>query len=62
MQLLEAQYGKPMDAILRQLYEEQELGVEDIAVELNLTKGTVSRWLARFGIQTRRRTSRKVAV
>ena len=59
MQLLEAQHGRPMGELLRDLYEDQGLGVEEIGARLQLTKGTVSRWLAHFGIPTRRR---KVAV
>lgn len=55
MQFLEAELGRPIDELLREMYEERGLRVEDIATELNLTKGTVSRWLAHFGISTRRR-------
>ncbi len=62
MQFLEAEHGRPIDELLRSLYIDQELAVEDIADRLKLTKGTVSRWLAHFGIPTRRRTPRRAAV
>lgn len=54
MQLLEAEHGRPIDELLRALYLDEGLGVEDVAERLGLTKGTVSRWLAHFGIPTRR--------
>jgi transposase len=62
MQLLEAEHGRPMDELLRSLYVDEGLGVEEIANRLRLTKGTVSRWMARFGIPARRHRDRKVAV
>ena len=62
MQLIEAEHGQSIEALLRSLYVDQELGVEDIATKLGLTKGTVSRWMARFGILARRPRDRKVAV
>ena len=54
MQRLEASLGKPMDQILRELYIERGLTVEQVGAELGITKGAVSRWLERFGIQARR--------
>ena len=54
MQRLEARYGKPMDVILRELYVEQGLFLEDVGKELGITKGAVSRWLVHFGIPARR--------
>lgn len=62
MQLIEAEHGQPIDALLRDLYVEQGLGVQDIAERLHLTKGTVSRWMDRLGIPARRPRDRKVAV
>jgi len=55
MQFLEAEHGQPIDELLRDLYEVQGLDMEEIATRLNLTKGTVSRWMANFGIRARRR-------
>jgi transposase len=62
MQLLEAEHRRPIDQLLRDLYEGEGLNVDEIAARLRLTKGTVSRWMARFGIATRRPRDRKVAV
>ena len=62
MQLIEAEHGLPIEQLLRALYVDEELGVEQIADRLRLTKGTVSRWMARFGIPARRPRDRKVAV
>jgi DNA-binding MarR family transcriptional regulator len=62
MQLIEAEHGRPIDSLLRDLYVEQGLGVQDIADRLHLTKGTVSRWMDRFDIPSRRPRDRKVAV
>ena len=46
--------GKPMDAILRELYVEQGLTLEQMGAVLGITKGAASRWLERFGIRARR--------
>lgn len=62
MQLIEAEHGQPIDVLLRALYVDEGLGVEEIAEKLDLTKGTVSRWMARFGIPARRRRDRKPAL
>lgn len=62
MQLIEAEKGRPIDALLRSMYVDDELDIQQIADELGLTKGTVSRWMARFGIRARRPRDRKVAV
>ena len=53
MQRIEAREGRPMDAILRDLYLDRQLTVEQVADGLGLTKGTISRWLERFGIESR---------
>jgi transcriptional regulator with XRE-family HTH domain len=43
-----------MDAVLRELYLERGLNLEQVGVELGISKGAVSRWLERFGIEARR--------
>lgn len=53
MQRLEAELGEPIDVVLRRLYVDRKLTVEEVGRELGLTKGAVSRWLERFGIPTR---------
>lgn len=54
MQRIEAQRGRPMDEILRDLYVVQGLTLEEVGKDLGITKGAASHWLARFGIQTRK--------
>lgn len=46
--------GRSMDLILRDLYLDRGLTVAEVGRELGITKGAVSRWLERFGIETRR--------
>ena len=46
--------GKPMQAILHDLYVEQGLTLEQMGAVLGITKGAASRWLERFGIEARR--------
>jgi predicted ArsR family transcriptional regulator len=53
MQRIEAREGQQMDALLRSLYVEQELTVQQVADRLGITKGAASRWLERFGIDRR---------
>lgn len=54
MQVLEARMARPIEAILRDLYLDRGLTVEQVGAELGITQGTVSRWLARVGIEARR--------
>jgi DNA-binding MarR family transcriptional regulator len=58
MQRIEARYGEPMGDILRRLYVQDGLTVDQVAKELGYTKGAISRWLERFGIETRSHGSR----
>lgn len=53
MQDIEAAWGEPMGDILRRLYVDEGLTVAQVGERLGQTKGTISRWLERFGIQTR---------
>lgn len=55
MQRIEAARGRQMPDILRELYVDQRLTVEQVGDDLGITKGAASRWLARFGIEIRRR-------
>lgn len=54
MQRIEADRQQPMDVILRDLYEARGLTVEQVGIDLGITKGAASRWLDRFGIERRR--------
>lgn len=62
MQLLEAELGRPIDQILRELYVEQGLDIRAVGDRLGVTKGTVSRWLTHFHIPTRRGGTARRAV
>ena len=53
MQLVEQQVNEPIDDWLRRRYEVEGANTEEIARELGLNNGTVSRWMAHFGIQAR---------
>ena len=53
MQLVEIRLGQPVDEWLRDAYQERELSQAQIADELGVNAATISRWMARFGIQTR---------
>lgn len=54
MQLIEARRGASMDEILRDLYLDRGLTLEQVGAELGISKGAVSRWLERFRISARR--------
>lgn len=43
--------GKPVDALLRELYLEQRLSQKEIATQLGITRVTVAMWLREFGIE-----------
>lgn len=43
--------GRPVEEVLRDLYVEQHLSQEAIAVELGITRMTVAMWLREFDIQ-----------
>lgn len=62
MQRIEARTGRPIDELLRELYVQRELTVDQVGTELGISKGAASRWLDRFGIDTRRPTQKPAAV
>jgi hypothetical protein len=53
MQLIEIRIGRPIADYLRDAYLVRELPQVDIAAELGVDVSTVSRWMARHGIQAR---------
>lgn len=59
MQVIEHQLGEPLEAFLRRRYLEEGRTTVEIAVELNVNNGTVSRWMAHFGIPARLTGSRR---
>jgi DNA-binding NarL/FixJ family response regulator len=66
MQVIEQQLGEPLEGFLRRRYEVEGRTTVEIAEELDVNSGTVSRWMAHFGIPARltgsRRSPEKVAV
>ena len=57
--LVEAVHGRTLDAILRDLYEGEGLSQEAVGARLGVSRWTVIKWMAAYGIPTRDR--RKVA-
>ena len=53
MQVIEASLGEPIEVYLRRRYESDRLTTQEIADELGLNNGTVSRWMAHLGIDAR---------
>jgi hypothetical protein len=66
MQVIEHQLGEPLEVYLRRQYLDEWLTTAEIAAALNVNNGTVSRWMAHFGIPARlhgaRRSAQEVAV
>lgn len=59
MQEIEAREGRPIEAIVRDLYERQGLTLEQAAGKLGITKSALSRWLPQLGITARRSGPRR---
>lgn len=53
MRLVETRLGRPLNEFLHDAYVVQERPQVEIAAELGVDAATVSRWMAKFGIQTR---------
>jgi len=53
MQLLELRYGKPIETLLRELYHDRRMTLEQMSKELGVGMGTLSKWMSRFGIPRR---------
>lgn len=62
MQRIEAREGRPMDAVLRDLYVDQGLLLAEVGLRLGLSESSVSRWLAHFDIEARRGGTQRAAV
>lgn len=53
MRLVETRLGRPVSEYLHDAYVVQERPQADIADELGVDAATVSRWMRKFGIETR---------
>lgn len=53
MQALEHRLGRPLDEVLRDLYHGQGKTLDEVATELGVTLGTISRWMDALGVERR---------
>jgi DNA-binding transcriptional regulator LsrR (DeoR family) len=53
MQVMEARLGEPLDAVISRMYHDQGMTLAQVADELGVTIGTVSRWMTTLGIEAR---------
>jgi hypothetical protein len=53
MLLIEARIGRPLEGYLEDRYLRDGLTTLQIAAELGVNNGTVSRWMAQLGIEAR---------
>lgn len=61
MQLIEQRLDEPLDVFLRRRYLDEDRTTVEIATELDVNSGTVSRWMAHFEIPARLHGSRRPA-
>jgi hypothetical protein len=50
---IEKRFGEPVDVVLRRLYYEEGLTLDEIAAKLRIPRGTLGGWMIRFGINQR---------
>lgn len=53
MQVVEDRFGKPIEQLLRELYDAEGLTQDQIATRIGMDVTTVRRWMDRFGIESR---------
>lgn len=53
MQVIEFRLGEPLEQFLRRRYIDEDRTTVEIAEELDVNSGTVSRWMAHFSIPAR---------
>lgn len=59
MQLVEQRLGQSLEGFLRQRYTAEQRTTQEIADEIGVSNGTISRWMAALGIETRLMGPRK---
>lgn len=57
--MIEQQLGQPLEDFLRGRYIDEGRTTVEIAAELNVNSGTISRWMAHFDIPARLHGSRR---
>jgi hypothetical protein len=60
-QQIQAGLGEPLVEFLRRRYIDEELTLAQVAAELDVGAGTLSRWLVQLGIEARRPGRKAVA-
>lgn len=53
MQVVEFRLGEPIEVYLRRRYLDDGATTHEIATELGLNNGTISRWMAQLGVEAR---------
>lgn len=61
MRVLERRIGRPLQEVFEEMYLDRGMTQQQIADELGIDVGSVSRWMARLGIEARYLGPRKVA-
>lgn len=51
---IEEEYHRPIEKLLREMYNEQKKGLPAIALELGVSRSTVYYWLLRYGFKLER--------
>lgn len=62
MQLIEHRIGQSLEGYFEREYVTRGRSQSDIAADLGVDVGSVSRWMARLGIAARRGRPRKVVI
>ncbi len=52
-QRIEAEYGEPVETLLRRLYFDDRLTQQEVAVRLRVGHSTVIRWFGKYGLEGR---------
>ena len=51
---IEEKYHRPIDKLLREMYNEEKKGLPQIAADLGVSRSTVYYWLLRYGFKLER--------
>lgn len=59
IRLIEEKYHRPIEKLLREMYNEEKKGLPTIALELGVSRSTVYYWLLRYGFKLERMALRQ---